>query len=788
MSKNNSKSDSKNQLNENCYQENNKEENICDKTNQNQKENNQNQLQLEELQLTEKNDDVLETNFYELSTDNIVDKIQKNYNELILKRDEDINKFLQNLINENTNLKLQIKKLNIDLQTKNQKNILYQKLVSNPYFINNNTIKENTDNSKLKNILNKYEINKNEITNKYEAVIMNINNPLLQKNIEFLYNKFLITLDKLLDSQKINITLQEENAKYISKNDNIKTYILTERNNIINEIINIKQNMNSEIETNKNLLFNNNYTNERIYPSNENYLLLKQEIKYLTYEKNKLLKINHDFFSKINVISQKYTENEQNLKDLTKKIAEYEQQILILGNENQLLNTKLISKNKAIVDYEKEINNLNKKNRELTDQNESLRNNNFPERSDKDIINESKIKELNKKIQEMDEIYESTKNDYDKIKQQYESQIASINVIKNDKEKIFKEKNQLATELEKYQGKCNLLEKELLSIKNELENKNKELSNYININKNDYAEMQKLINDIYNYFIKNNIFNSGNENENADNNSILPKLKIIKNNLKILLKINENRINSLLTENEIIKSNIKEIIELTLENTNEKLVKKIRDNSANINLEILLLKIIDYIKVIKICSLLQKKQTIVNYSDKYLNFIFGTDFDKKNNLDYISNTISTTQNDIIEIKNLVKKNSLDLEKQFTEFLSKDEVKNEFINIKEKYENIISGLFEYFLKYKVYGDNEEFLLIQIPIKNYNLMIESNMKNICAVSQSIESWNLFVNNEINDNNNNVFKNIIELTRINGSLKLNNFGSMLNNEEGTCKVNGE
>ena len=132
MSKNNSKSDSKNQLNENCYQENNKEENICDKTNQNQKENNQNQLQLEELQLTEKNDDVLETNFYELSTDNIVDKIQKNYNELILKRDEDINKFLKNLINENTNLKLQIKKLNIDLQTKNQKNILYQKLVSNP--------------------------------------------------------------------------------------------------------------------------------------------------------------------------------------------------------------------------------------------------------------------------------------------------------------------------------------------------------------------------------------------------------------------------------------------------------------------------------------------------------------------------------------------------------------------------------------------------------------------------------------------------------------------------------
>ena len=45
----------------------------------------------------------------------------------------------------------------------------------------------------------------------------------------------------------------------------------------------------------------------------------------------------------------------------------------------------------------------------------------------------------------------------------------------------------------------------------------------------------------------------------------------------------------------------------------------------------MLLKIINYIKVYKICFLLQKIKTAVNYSEKYINWLNEKDLYKSNN-------------------------------------------------------------------------------------------------------------------------------------------------------------
>ena len=59
-----------------------------------------------------------------------------------------------------------------------------------------------------------------------------------------------------------------------------------------------------------------------------------------------------------------------------------------------------------------------------------------------------------------------------------------------------------------------------------------------------------------------------------------------------------------------------------------------------------------------------------------------------------------------------------------------------------------------------------------------MIESNMNNLSLIGQSIESWNLYVSNDMNNSNDSIFQEIINLTNISNLIEYNNLSDVINN----------
>ena len=107
-----------------------------------------------------------------------------------------------------------------------------------------------------------------------------------------------------------------------------------------------------------------------------------------------------------------------------------------------------------------------------------------------------------------------------------------------------------------------------------------------------------------------------NSNNIINNNISL----FVKNNINDIAKLNEinKQINLfykkeeiytlIIVENEKLKNHIKEIINLTLEKTNLTYIEKFKEEFTNISFEQLLLKIISYIKVYKICFYFRKEK------------------------------------------------------------------------------------------------------------------------------------------------------------------------------------
>ena len=776
-----------------------------------------------------------ETQYYELNTNKIVDMIKNDYDDIYMKQNEDINKFVENLAKENSTLKLEINQLKSELiKLKIEKDFIRKAFNT---FYND---KEDAKNNKSLNINKQVEINleKNEkekeiIKKEYESILLNNTSSFILKDIKSLYDKLIRAKDELYNYQKINILLQEENDKIKEENKFIKSNILEERNKIIKKIIEIQASANSEIELNKNLLFfnennganskinisllNNNKseeeenTNETFFnPNNNNiYSFYIEKIKNLTYEKNKLLSCNYDFFTKINDLSQALEEKNNTVNAQSQKIGDLESQILILQHENSTINLKYNECMNMINELQNKNSELIKKDIDSIKVDEKIKEN-------KNIINkrqyESKIIELSKSLNNANIKYEKLKKEFDQLKEQLDLTKNSTKLFKSDKEKLMNEKNKLVKEINKVKTDLKLQKEEMVYNNRENETKikliydkfDKEFKNK-NRDKIDYIQVQSSINDIYNNVVaKNTFFNNKystyNSNINismfiSSNSNDLAKLNEIKKQLNLLYNIQQKYV-IMNDEFEKMKNHINEIINITLENATSSFVQKYKEDTINISMEQLILKIIDYIKVIKVCSLLQKIKTIINFSEKYMNWLNDKEYFKTNNasIQEIKNEINDINREIDDIKNIIKSNTLNIEKKFKNFLSKDEVKNELNNIRTKYENIISGIFEYFLKYKNKNGinnykNQEFLILEIPIKSYNLMIENNMNNISSIGESIESWNLYVNDELDNNNDSIFQEIINLTNINNLSDLNeynNISDLVNNESVVNLIN--
>ena len=782
-----------------------------------------------------------DTQYYELNTNKLVEKIKNDYDDIYIKQNEDINKFVQNLAKENSLLKIEINKLKSELIKIKTEYDFYKKTFIT--FNNNKDIEKKdlnlNENKQVEINLEKYEKEKENIKEEYESILLNNTSSLIEKDIKSLYDKLIRCKDDLYNYQKLNILLQEENDKLKEENKNIKENILEERNKIIEKIIEIQIKTNSEIDLNKNLLLSNkelnNKTINNFFTSNNNtkinekpdnylfnsinlvsnnntYLFYIEKIKSLTYEKNKLLSCNYDFFIKINDLSQSLEEKNNIINNQVQKINLLETQILNLEHEIKALNLKYNESLNIINDLQNKNSELIKIKIDSINLDQKLKDNKYN-------INkkqyENRITELNKSLINMNIKYEKLNKNYEELKEKYEIAKNTNQLFKLDKDKILNEKNNLIKDVNKLKTDLKLSEEKIVYNNRENETKIKLIYNkidkeYMTNNKDNFNSLQihTLINDIYNIIInKNKFFNNklnGTGGNNSLNNNNVNISIFISNNLNDMAKLNEikKQINELLNkhqiysliniENEKLKNHLKEIINLTLENTTSSFVQKYKENSINITIEHLILKIIDYIKVIKVCSLLQKIKTIINYSVKFLNWLNDKENNKNNNsyIQDIKNEIKEINNEFDNIKNIIKTNSLNIEKKFKNLLSKDEVKSELNNIQVKYEKIISGIFEYFLKFKSKNDkskkSQEFLTLQIPIKSYNLMIENNMNNISSIGESIESWNLYINNDLDYNNDSIFQEIINLTNINNLVEFNNISDLVINNESTVNNN--
>ena len=766
--------------------------------------NEQNTKEENNIVQNEINNKPTETQFYELTTNGLVDKIKSDYEDIYMNQQNDINKFVNKLAKENSDLKSEISNLKIEifkLKTKNE--------------LNPNTVEFKSESEKVEDkIINKetqitsekIELEKKNIKEEYNYILNNISSNLITKNVKTLYNKLIQSKNELLNFQKINIMLQEENQKLREENEKIKYCFIEEKNKIIEKIIEIQLKTNADIDINKKLLVpiydnfifknlsnredNKKEINAESDKLNNVYLYYIEKIKNLTYEKNKLLTSNYDFFIKINELSQIIEEKNKIISEKFKENSSNELKVLNLEQQFKSINIKYNETSKQLKEAQEKINELSlEKLGNVVFQEKILDNKN----NIKQHQQENKILQLNENLEQLTIKFSKLNKDYNELKETNE-QLMNDNKLKKEKiENITKEKNQMIKEINNLKTELNIKEEQMKTKINEYENKiiyGKKNIYKDNNKKNDNKDMEQiqfLINNIYEKIVN-----------NIDNNRINNNISLfLKNNTNDIAKLNEinkqinlffvnKEIYSLITEeNEKLKNHIKDIINLTLEKTNITYIEKFKENFINISFEQLILKIINYIKVYKICFLLQKIKTSINYGEKYINWLIEKDFLKSSNssIEELKSEINNIKGEINDIKQMLKTDSLNFENKIKNFLSKDEIKVEINNIQKKYENIITDIFEYFLKYKAsnlkYHENKEILILQIPIKTYNLMIENNMKNLQLISQSIDSWNLYVNNDLNENNDKIFQEIINMTNILNNLEYNNISeAMINN----------
>ena len=805
----------KNKLNDNINNDKKYEEIDIFKTGNEQEPQNKNQI--EKNQTNNKTN----TQYYELTTNGLVEKIRNEYDEIYIHKQNDINNFIEKLANENCELKLQISKLNLEiikLKVKNELNT-NNNLLQN---INQNVDEEKINKTKkeMQITSEKIELEKKNIKEEYNFIIQNISSNIISKNIKSLYDKLIKSKNDLINSQKINCMLQEENEKLKSENYKIKLDIIEEKNKIIEKIIEIQTMTNSDIDLNKiliNPIYDNNYSSiikiakteenqneidlETDKSNNNVYIYYIEKIKNLTYEKNKLLTSNYDFFVKINDLSQIIEEKNNIINEQLKLISSNDLKVLNLEQQINSMSIKHKEMENLLKEAQEKINDLTL---------EKVGNIVFEEKilEHKNNISkkqlENKTAQLNKSLDELTLKNTKLNNNLIKLKEINEK-ISEENLLQ--KEENIKEKNKLLQDINRLKEELKIKEEKIILTINEYENKIKNIkeSFWNNSNKNnnvDMEQIQLIINEIYDKIYNNNNLNNINKNIN-ENISLF-----VKNNINIIVKLNEiskqinnfykkDQIYSLITEeNEKLKNHIKDIINLTLEKTSITYIKKFKEDFINISFEQLILKIINYLKVYKVCFLLQKIKTSVSYSEKYISWLNEKDFFKNNNSSFeeLKFEINNIEKQIDYIKNTLKNNSFEFEQKIKNFLSKEEVKIEVNNIQKKYEKVITDIFEYFLKYKIINkknNDKENLTLKIPIQSYNLMIENNMNNLSLISQSIDLWNVYVNNDLNENNDNVFQEILNMTNIRNALEYNNISDIItnnnNNEENNqCNQN--
>lgn len=614
--------------------------------------------------------------------------------------------------------------------------------------------------------------------------------------------------------------LKLEKEKIMKQNFEMYTKIneLTDQNQILNEQIEILQKSNQECEEVKKE-YNENIENLNIKSVNfENEIeTLHNIIKQLN---NKILEKENELSAQIatSKVKEVSTQNEINMlsSKLSSTINEFNNMLdqkesaineltdenIELKDLNEHLND-LITEKEAEINkckeeiihikndlYEKEIK-VNQQDdqieilikskeqkeitiKELTDNINKL-NVILANITDKNKKNEDYITQLKESNDTLSKNYNQMTMKYDNVNEQYQRAQNDLNTLKSN----------TITEKEKYisyDSKIIAMENENISLKK----KNEILTN-------ENTELKYHINNTYEKYIQLDIDKS---NNNVSKDILMKKEEIIKikeifNNidsvsyLALNVKNSSEKVTQYESEIQKLKTRINTLLNLASGNVTRINGSKIpkTNNYTKISQSQLYEKIIKYIRDLNIFHEIQMYKLTIQHEDQITNLISANSINKKDNI--LESAIQTSKLSINEVLHLVegievklKANNEYFEKRLKLYVNIEDVKSTISNTQKQYENVIGSLLEKFLSYNVVNDkNSPFLLLKMPINEYNDIIENAMK---ILEETIKNINEFYK-DISDNYDNsvetAFDAIINLTFVKNDLNNTNNSSRIN-----------
>ena len=364
---------------------------------------------------------------------------------------------------------------------------------------------------------------------------------------------------------------------------------------------------------------------------------------------------------------------------------------------------------------------------------------------------------------------------YDNVNEQYQRAQNELNTLKSN----------TITEKEKYIS----YDSKII----EMENENISLKKKNEILTNENTELKYHINNTYEKYIQLDIDKS---NNNVSKDILMKKEEIIKikeifNNidsvsyLALNVKNSSEKVTQYESEIQKLKTRINTLLNLASGNVTRINGSKIpkTNNYTKISQSQLYEKIIKYIRDLNIFHEIQMYKLTIQHEDQITNLISANSINKKDNiLEYAIQTYKLSINEVlhlvegIEVK--LKANNEYFEKRLKLYVNIEDVKSTISNTQKQYENVIGSLLEKFLSYNVVNDkNSPFLLLKMPINEYNDIIENAMK---ILEETIKNINEFYK-DISDNYDNsvetAFDAIINLTFVKNDLNNTNNSSRIN-----------
>ena len=376
----------------------------------------------------------------------LLNQLNETYNKLS-KNVADLNQMKDNLVGEINQKKGEISNINDIINLKNNYNNEINKL----------KLELKQKNDQLSNIENDFENKRKQLIQQYNEKEMELNN--IKSELQRMkMNEINLNLIKNKENE-INKRSQELNDKEKNLNNLIEKY---------KELGNINKNLESNIsdlsKKRQNLIdeikqYEEMKTNKRESIVNTNNILNNKlkELEKELQQKNKQLSDN-------NLIKQELDKVIKEKNELNKQIFDKDDELKMLKSE---MNQMKI--NEGI------LNNLNKKNQELTEANKKLNNEMY------DLMN--KYKKLLEEKKQNEEVESNKKNelinknnnlikqlnDMQKILEQKDKQILNINLIKKDLEKLSKENKELSQQKNEKEKEINLMRLKINQMeKNEL--------------------------------------------------------------------------------------------------------------------------------------------------------------------------------------------------------------------------------------------------------------------------------------------------------------------------------